>query len=474
MVDTASHGVGIFKKLPDTHDTGTLAKNNLGYWLMTFGNETWHNVHHAYPKAADNGNRWYQWDLDSFLMKTMARLGLVSGLQFVPASARFRVPAGSRYFAHQSAMPQELVQALERASVEHGDAYDSYLVNEPNREYLVACEGRAFVSFVTRGRFGNVVGGLLAAATDKDAMLATLQDFAKLNKLTVSVFSVAERELPRFRAAGFQLTRFGQDFVIDLRTTDWKGSRYEWVRRQTNFVRRANVALTEERRSAHTPESWQALIADLESLESELLATKAQGRPTGTFQGRLDGGALGRRRLFVARAPSGRAEGFIVCNPYDGCRRWAVEIFRHRPDAVRGAAPALIHAAALAFQSEGVEALSLSIIPGVGCETPLPGDSALSRNLMVFWSRWLNVVSDLRGVYHFKTRFRPRLECVYVAVQPKATLGSIHAFLMTWGIMKVHPLRMARVALRMLSRRGDRANLVDPQAAAAAMEATPA
>jgi stearoyl-CoA desaturase (delta-9 desaturase) len=83
MVDTISHGVGLFKKLPDTCNTGTSAKNNVIYWLCTFGNETWHNIHHAFPRAANNGSKWYRWDFDSFFMWSMQKLGVISGCKFL-------------------------------------------------------------------------------------------------------------------------------------------------------------------------------------------------------------------------------------------------------------------------------------------------------------------------------------------------------------------------------------------------------
>lgn len=83
MVDTVSHGVGVFRALPDTCNTGTSAKNNLVYWFCTFGNETWHNIHHAFPRAASNGERWYRWDFDSFVMWFLQKLGLISGCKFL-------------------------------------------------------------------------------------------------------------------------------------------------------------------------------------------------------------------------------------------------------------------------------------------------------------------------------------------------------------------------------------------------------
>ena len=83
LLDTLNHGTPPFHLLPDTYGTKTRSKNNLIMWLPQLGNETWHNVHHAFPRAANNGARWYRWDSDSLIMKTLETLGLISGCQWL-------------------------------------------------------------------------------------------------------------------------------------------------------------------------------------------------------------------------------------------------------------------------------------------------------------------------------------------------------------------------------------------------------
>jgi stearoyl-CoA desaturase (delta-9 desaturase) len=83
LVDTANHGVWPFHLLRDTYATNTRSKNCLVLWLVRMGNETWHNVHHAFPRAANNGGSWYRWDLDSLIMKGLERLGVISNLTWI-------------------------------------------------------------------------------------------------------------------------------------------------------------------------------------------------------------------------------------------------------------------------------------------------------------------------------------------------------------------------------------------------------
>ncbi len=83
FVDTVNHGIPPFHWLRDTYGTNTDSKNNMVLWAVQLGNETWHNVHHAFPKAANNGGRWYRWDMDSLIMKVLEKMHVISGCTWI-------------------------------------------------------------------------------------------------------------------------------------------------------------------------------------------------------------------------------------------------------------------------------------------------------------------------------------------------------------------------------------------------------
>ena len=45
--------------------------------LLSFG-EGWHNNHHARPAAALHGWRWYEIDVSGYVIRLLARLGLIT------------------------------------------------------------------------------------------------------------------------------------------------------------------------------------------------------------------------------------------------------------------------------------------------------------------------------------------------------------------------------------------------------------
>jgi len=56
-------------------DTDDASRNNWLVGLLAFG-EGWHNNHHAFPRSAFHGMRWYQFDLSSMIIWALERTGL--------------------------------------------------------------------------------------------------------------------------------------------------------------------------------------------------------------------------------------------------------------------------------------------------------------------------------------------------------------------------------------------------------------
>ncbi|KAB8145044.1 acyl-CoA desaturase [Chloroflexia bacterium SDU3-3] len=64
-------------------ETTDRSYNNWVVGLLAFG-EGWHNNHHAFPRSAFHGMRWYQFDLSSYVIMGLEKLRLVWDVQRVP------------------------------------------------------------------------------------------------------------------------------------------------------------------------------------------------------------------------------------------------------------------------------------------------------------------------------------------------------------------------------------------------------
>ena len=65
------------------------SKNSLILALVTLG-EGWHNNHHYYPRAVNQGFYWWEIDITYYVLRGLAAVGLVWDLQTVPKKIRDR------------------------------------------------------------------------------------------------------------------------------------------------------------------------------------------------------------------------------------------------------------------------------------------------------------------------------------------------------------------------------------------------
>ena len=77
LVNSATHMWG--KRRFATRDDST---NSWWVALLTFG-EGWHNNHHAYPRAARHGLRWYEIDFNWYGIKGLQMLGLARSIRLI-------------------------------------------------------------------------------------------------------------------------------------------------------------------------------------------------------------------------------------------------------------------------------------------------------------------------------------------------------------------------------------------------------
>jgi phosphatidylglycerol lysyltransferase len=346
----------------------------------------------------------------------------------------------------------------------HGKVYDSYFATESGWKQFWSADRSGLVSYRRLGRYVKVIGGLLAAEEDQPQLLREFIEFTRTHRLTASFFNVTAEDAPLFREHGFEVTKWGEEPLVDLQECSWSGKQFEWVRRQTNFCRRAGISIIEHRREEMDDVEWNSLIQSLRGISDEQLATKSHSGTISLLEGQLQASGWGRRRLFVAYSSDfpKRIEGFLVVLPMQDGRQWALEMYRHRPDAVRGVVPHLFHVAMMRMKAEGIEVVSLSLIPGLGCEEAIPGDSALTRRALAFSMKHLNFLFDFAGIYHFKSRFRPRYEDRYICALPKTTLRSSLALFRISGMVTFNFRRVGSSFLQKHFKRSQRAHLAAP------------
>lgn len=314
--------------------------------------------------------------------------------------------------------------AVAQMAYKYGQVYDSYLAAESERQWFWSSDRRGVLSFVRIGRHVKIGGGLLAPPEAREKLLREFLALCRRNDWTAAFFTITDQDAPLFRSLGFEVTKWGEDPIVDLPEWSSRGKSHEWLRRQENHCRRQNAACTEWKPLEASQTELQTTFAEIEEVSREWLADKPQARPLGFFNGEPDLEHLARQRVFLVRADggSGRLEAFVFASPFHGGAMWALDVYRHRTDAVRGAVPFAMLCALRELQASGVRAVSLCMVATLGCGTTSREGTTFVTNLLAWGGRCLSPLFDLAGMYHYKSRFRPRFEPRYVCVWPRATL----------------------------------------------------
>jgi len=348
---------------------------------------------------------------------------------------------GPEHFPSRSQLPASALERLEECAFEFGNSYDSYLVMEEPREYFFSSGRRGAVGFRRWGRNMQVVGGLLAAPDDQQELLDELIEFARSRRWRLTFFSLNRSDLKTFRERNFQVSKLGEEPIVMLDETEWKGQAYEWLRRQEKACQKNGVMFREIDLAAEPDKYEQQIAPELEEVSRQHLAETLHAREMTFFVGQFDPHGLGRRRLFVAERED-RIECFVVLNPCSAGSMWAIEVFRKRRDAVRGVIPFAMLQALRQLQKEKIRCASLSLIPWLRSAHWMKGGSYVMTVASYGMWHFGNALYDVRGMYHFKSRFRPHWRETYVASLPDFGWSSILTIGILWGLFRVNPFKL--------------------------------
>ena len=68
----------------------------------------------------------------------------------------------------------------------------------------------------------------------------------------------------------------------------------------------------------------------------------------------------------------------------------------------------------------------------------------------------------MKGLYHYKSRFRPAYRNLYVAAYPRQTVASLVSLVRCWGALSVEPWCLAKSTYGRLKGRAARQQLCGP------------
>jgi len=369
-------------------------------------------------------------------------------------------PSGT-YFRSRSLLDAHWLALAEELVYDHGEAYDSYLILERDREFFFSSDRSGVVSFESWRNNIYVVGGLIAAKEDRAALLAEFIAFAQSRRWKLHFLNIMAGDVGLFREFGFQLSKTGEEPLVDLRTATWAGKDFAWVRQQENASAKAGVEFREVDIAILEADARAQLAKELREISDLHVQGTVYGRELGLMVGKFDVEEMFRKRLFVAER-DGKIEAFVVSTPSHGGRVWSVETYRRRPDSPRGVITFLVVRMARQMREEDVDYLSLCQCPAVRCNNGALAESKLINRSMNLWWTTTPWFYDARRLYHFKSRFRPIYRECYIAALPAAEFIPMFMFGVKWGVVRPDWLRLPGHMFRRMLKLFHREKLADP------------
>ena len=352
---------------------------------------------------------------------------------------------------NRSSLSDRHRRELEQLAFDYACVPESYDIAVSDGHVLRTPCGRGAVSVLADGRYWHIAGGLLAPEELKPMMICWLRELSVKGRRTIAVYNVPRVDALRFQEAGFVVNKFGEEALLNPQSADWSGKMFEWVRRQSNFCTRSGVVISEITDPAEQLSMGPALL----SIMSEDLAWRTLDKPLRLLEGEFKPHALQRRRLFVARRGNeDTIEAFLACSPVDGGRGWAFETYRKRRNSTRGVTAFIFRTAIDRLKDEGVEHVSLCLIPGrnVKQSTIENGDWRIQTVLSIWFDR-MDFLFNAKGQDHFKSRFRPEYADRFLCVAPGNSITSLWSFLKTTGAINCNWGNLAGLMRQRMFRR---------------------
>jgi phosphatidylglycerol lysyltransferase len=339
-----------------------------------------------------------------------------------------------------------------------GGAPISYFALLLDKQYLFADESASSewcVAYRVIGRRAVALGDPIGDPMFAEDAIAAFVSYCRLQDWQPSFYQVSSDYLTIYQKLGLRTLKVGQDAYVDLATFSLRGKSFQDLRTALNKMSKLGIAI-EHYQSANQMDTFTT--TELSSISSEWLQSRRgveKSFAMGAFAPQTE--LFHDSRVFIARDQSTRIVlGFVTfvpifaqSAPVDNSLRpfgWTLDLMRRRSDAMNGIMEFLITSAALQFQSEGAEAMSLGLSAMASSDQEDdPHDSELFMRARQILFKRFNFSYSFDGLFCFKNKFGPNWQSRYLVYDGHANLLST-----IYAILEAHSKRFLILRLRNL------------------------
>jgi lysylphosphatidylglycerol synthetase-like protein (DUF2156 family) len=327
------------------------------------------------------------------------------------------------FFVHNRTYRDAAAAGRARVILTRGGSTLSYMSTWPGNQYWFSPDGRAAIAYRAIGAVAVTVGGPYGDPAALEPAITEFARFCEHRSLQPCLYSVTAQARAVTQRLGWRSVQIAEDTVLSLARLQFTGKKWQDVRTALNKA--ARQGLTAEWWSY--PEAPLELAGEIRQISEKWMADK--GLPEMGFTlGGLDELNDPNIRCLLAVGPDRTVHGITSWMPVYASGRpvgWTLDFMRRNtdPGTFRGVMEFLIATAALTFRDEGARFVSLSGAPLARLDRgEHPG--TLQR-LLDMIANTMEPVYGFQSLLHFKAKFQPLYQPLYMAYPDPAALGSI-------------------------------------------------
>jgi phosphatidylglycerol lysyltransferase len=293
----------------------------------------------------------------------------------------------------------------------------------PGNQYWLSPDGRAAVAYRPIAGVAVTVGGPYGDPAALDAAITGFAGFCEQAGLQPCLYSVTAQARAITQQLGWRSVQIAEDTLLPLAGLRFTGKKWQDVRTALNKA--AKDGITAQWHSY--PNAPPGLATQIRQISDKWIAGK--GLPEMGFTlGGLDELNDPNVRCLIAVGPGGTVHGITSWMPVYAAGRpagWTLDFMRRNtdPGTFRGVMEFLIATAAQAFRDEGASFVSLSGAPLARLDRG-EQPSVLQRLLDLIGTA-MEPVYGFQSLLHFKAKFQPDYQPLYLAYPDPAALASI-------------------------------------------------
>jgi lysylphosphatidylglycerol synthetase-like protein (DUF2156 family) len=326
-----------------------------------------------------------------------------------------------------------------------------HMTTWPGHTYWFTCEGQAAVAYRVIARVAITTGGPIGTPVWHRRAMRGFVEHCRRQGWTPCWYSVTRPIADLANELGFGVLQVAEEIVLPLRGLTFTGRKWQDVRTAINRADRAGI-VAQWCRYRDAPR-W---VADqIRTISEDWVAEK--GLPEMGFTlGGLDELLDDDVRLLIAVDAERTVHGVTSWLPIhrDGqLVGWTLDFMRRRTDGFAGATEFLIASAALRFQQEATQFLSLSGAPLARVDR---GHTIGPGQRLVDWAgRRLEPVYGFGSLFAFKAKFQPDYRPLFLCYPDPTSLPRIGNALVRAYLPRLRvreATQLARMVLRVRGR----------------------